>query len=83
MAVPFHVPPEKVPLVTVPEKVGVVIVGDVANTTPPLPVGAVMHAMVVLLVAVQKSLVTKLPKATGEATPALIHSVPLQYCSKW
>ena len=36
IVLPFQVPPEKVPLVTVPEKVGVVIVGDVAQIKPQL-----------------------------------------------
>ena len=41
---PFQVPPEKVPLVTVPEKVGVVIVGEVAKTATPVPVSSVSEA---------------------------------------
>src|SRR5579883_1170132 len=57
---------------------GVTKVGEVASTTLPLPVEAVVQAMVVLLVAVQKSLVVNVPKLVVELVPIEIQFDPLQ-----
>jgi hypothetical protein len=57
---------------TVPVKVGAA-----ESTTLPVPVDPVVHAIAVPLVAVQKSLVVRVPKLTGALTPMPIHAAPL------
>src|ERR1700692_3983044 len=59
---------------------GVTKVGELASTTFPDPVDAVVHAIAVPLVAVQKSGLVNVPKLTGDVTPMETHEVPLQNC---
>ena len=55
-----------------------VSVGDVARTTLPEPVDAVVHEIAVPLVAVQKSLVVRVPKVVVLDDPIAIQPEPLQ-----
>src|ERR1700733_3669105 len=76
-----------VTLVITPEagvpSAGVTKVGEVASTTLPDPVDAVVHAIAVPEVAVQKSGLVNVPKLTGDVTPMETHEVPLQNCMVW
>ena len=56
-----------------------VSVGDADRTTLPVPVAPVLQAMLVGLVAMQKSLVVSVPKLVVELVPIDIQDVPLQY----
>ena len=58
--------------------IGVTKVGEVASTTFPVPVDAVVHAIAVPLVAVQKLFVVSVPKPTVEFIPIAIQFVSLQ-----
>ena len=70
---------ESPPLLTV----GETRLGEVASTTLPVPVGEVVHWIAVPLVAVQKSLVVRVPVVRVDGDPTAIQPVPLQYTKVW
>ena len=91
---PLNVVPDTVPVMDAPpaetvsppavmvrpplEIVGDVKVGEVASTTLPEPVEAVVHWIDVPLVAAQKSFVVRVPKLIAEFVPIAIQPMPLQ-----